>query len=366
MGTGSHRITLPASGLRTLRLERSARGSTFHLALWFIGAGDSIGEGASLSVGTTADDTDCGSASVFRPTVGEPEPLLVTSASTWTDQPEHPCGTADELFVTVPPPRDPSDIGRAATLMVYEEPPLSVFSFGLLDEPTTPTWAAPESGPSERIDAGTTPADAPILAPGTVDLDVQPGHTAVVGIPLGWGQGLRAQVDGNPEASVQILGPMLGKDVAATGTDDRGARAQSWTTSYVQRNSLDPTRAGATLAGVHYVLVSVPASAAAIGLSLTVAVDGGSGDGTPDYILGNTTLAPRGDSRLVDGTLIPPAVASPDTPTDESSASASAADTRTAIVATAAILLAGAAALVVRRERRRHRPTRRADRGRGR
>ena len=73
-----------------------------------------------------------------------------TTASTWTDQPDHPCGTAAELYVTVGLPSDPVDRGRAATLVVEEEPPLSTYAYDLLPEPAEPTWQPVEPDPSPQ------------------------------------------------------------------------------------------------------------------------------------------------------------------------------------------------------------------------
>ena len=76
LSPGSHPITLPTDAPATFRLARTATGSTLHVGLWYVGAGDSVGEGVRLTIGTTPDDTGCGSGAVFRPTIGEPAPLL--------------------------------------------------------------------------------------------------------------------------------------------------------------------------------------------------------------------------------------------------------------------------------------------------
>ncbi|TQK72366.1 hypothetical protein [Nocardioides sp. SLBN-35] len=339
---GSHAITLPTDAPATFRLERTATGSTLHVGLWYVGAGDSVGEGVRLTIGTTPADTGCGSGAVFRPTIGEPAPLLTTTASTWTDEAEHPCGTVEELFVTVGVPSDPLDGGRAATLVVEEEPPLSAYAFDLLREPADPAWEPVDPGPSaEPVAAGATPADAPVVEPGSYEVRVRPGRQAVVGIPVDWDQSLRAQVDGSTEATVTILGPVLGEDVASSAP----GQAQSWVTSYLHRNSFDPTRAGASLAGMRYVLVGLPPNAAPATVTLTLAVDGSPGDGVPDYAVASPSGSPSSD-RSAD-------------PTDDDSA-----PTPIWIGAGALVVLV-AVALGVRRHRGR-RPTRRGARVRGR
>lgn len=359
LATGSHPISLPTDTPAGFRLQRTVAGSTFHVALWYVGAGDSVGEGVRLTIGTTPDSTGCGSGAVFRPTLGEPAPLLATSASTWTDEPEHPCGTAEELFVTVGPPSDPDDRGRAATLLVYEEPPLSTYAFDLLREPAAPAWSPVEHDGAQRdIEPGTTPADAPVVGPGGVAVPLRPGRQAVVAVPLDWDQDLRAQVDDSPDVTVTILGPLLGEDVASS----EPGRAQSYVASYLHRNSFDPTRAGASLAGVRYVLVGLPPEAAPTTVTLNVAVDGSAGDGIPDYAAADGVLPPRADSRLVDGSLAPPATAPGPGPGENDSA-----DDRAPApvwIGAGALVVLGAVAVVVR-NRRRTRPTRRGARARG-
>ncbi|GAA1530693.1 hypothetical protein [Nocardioides humi] len=345
VATDSRPIALPTDAPDSYRLERTAPGSTFHVALWYVGAGDSVGEGVRLTIGTTPTGTGCGSGAVFRPTLGEPAPLLYTTASTWTDEPDHPCGTADELHVTVGVPSDPADRGRDAVLLVHEEPPLSSYSFDLLREPPAPTWTPLDAEPEpDAVTPGTTPADAPVLGPGSHAFAVRPGRTALVAVPLDWDQSLRAQVDGSPEATVTILGPLLGADVASSGP----GRAQSYVTSYLHRDSFDPTRSGASLAGVRYVLVDLPAESPATEVTLSLAVDGTAGDGVPDY------------GSLADS---PPAQPAPDDTAEDTQDPSPA-----AWIGAGVALALVAAALVVRarRARRRRRPTRRGARVRGR
>lgn len=285
---GSHRTTLPADGPRTFRLERTAPGSTLHVALWFTGAGESVGEGVRLSLGTAPGDERCGSGAVFRPTLGEPAPLLVTTVSSWTDTAEHPCTTADALTVTVGVPSDPADRGRTATLLVHEEPALSSYAFELLDEPVTPGWVPPPPTDPRPLEAGRTPADAPVVDDdGSYEITVRPGRTALVALPLDWDQTLRAQT-GDDTLAVHVLGPVLGASEAST----EPGRAQSQVVSYRHRDSYDVTAAGASLAGVHYVLVSAPGARRAVTTTLTLARSGVAGAGIPDYADGSLRARP--------------------------------------------------------------------------
>lgn len=348
--TGNHRTTLPADGPRTFRLERTTPGSTVHVALWYVGAGDSIGEGVRLSLGTAPGDESCGSGAVFRPTVDEPAPLLLTTASTWTDATEHPCASAGTLSVSIGVPNDAADRGRAATLLVYEEPPLSAYAFGLLDEPVAPAWVPPEPTPDPRpIDAGSTPANAPVVDDGSYEITVLPGRTALVAVPLDWDQTLRAQT-ADDTLAVHVLGPMLGASDASTAP----GRAQSQVVSFLHREAYDPTAAGASLAGVHYVLVSAPESDGPVTTTLTLARSGTAAAGVPDYPDG-ALLAPQAGSRLTDGSLRPPAP-----PTARPTASVPEDDDggRTPLLVGGGIAAAAVALLVL--------ATRRAGRARGR
>lgn len=351
LSTGSHRTTLPADGPRTFRLERTTPGSTVHVALWYVGAGDSVGTGVQLSLSAEPRGESCGSGAVFRPTLDEPAPLLLTSASTWTDAPEHPCASASTLSVRVSVPRDPADRGRAATLLVYEEPPLSAYALGLLDEPLTPTWVPPEPAPEPRpIPAGATPGDAPVVTDGTYALTVRPGRTALVAVPLDWDQTLRART-GDDSLAVHVLGPMLGASDAST----EPGRAQSHVVSFLHREAYDPTAAGASLAGVHYVLVSAPDAREPVTTMLTLARSGSPAEGIPDYADG-PLLAPQAGSRLTDGSLRAPAP-----PTARPTATVPEDDDggRTPLLVGGGIAAAVAVALLVR-------ATRRAGRARGR
>ncbi|NHA01735.1 hypothetical protein G5V59_23985 [Nocardioides sp. W3-2-3] len=112
LATGRYLDRLPARGSLHYRLPRSATGSTFHVAVMFVGAGDSVGEGIRIQAGTTPGDQGCGSGGVFRPTLGEPAPVLFTNLTTWTDVSDHPCATARELHLTVGEPDESADAGR--------------------------------------------------------------------------------------------------------------------------------------------------------------------------------------------------------------------------------------------------------------
>lgn len=350
LGTGRHLDRLPDEGPLHYRLPRTEEDTTFHVAAMFVGAGDSIGEGLRLEVGTTPGGQGCGSGGVFRPTLGEPAPVLFTTVSTWTDSSDHECAVADDLHLVVGVPDDPADAGRRVELLVYEEPPLSQYSFDLLADPTTPTWAPIEPARRPRpVTAGTTPTNAPVVGDGSHAITLRPGRSAVLAIPLDWDQTLQAQLDtrlpaGAPAPdgiTVDVTGPLLGASEVSfteeppsdwTSEPRAGAAlrtgAQSQVVAYTNRDSYDVAVSTEALAGLHYVLVrwtgtdDAGAAATALEVPATVTLRRTTvgTDGAPAYPTLDAVPAPRADSRLVDGTLVasPPAEPEPSSDVEDS------------------------------------------------
>lgn len=339
--TGRYLDALPARGALTYRLPRTAEGSTFHVAAMFVGAGDSVGEGIRIEVGTTPGDQGCGSGGVFRPTLGEQEPVLFTTVSTWTDVDDHPCATAEELFLALGAADDPADAGRPVELLVYEEPPLSDHNLDLLPDPEPRTWTAltPAARPRD-LPIGTTPTNAPVVRDGTYAVTLRPGRTAVLAVPLDWDQSLQAQLDarlpaGSPAPdgiTIDVVGPLLGTSAvsfaAARPADWRVPRsgrgplrigAQSQVVSYANRDSYDATFTTEALAGIHYVVVrwtgtdgaGEEAATLRVPASVTLRTTGEAGDGLPAYTPATGLVGPQAASRLVDGTLREPAAPEP-------------------------------------------------------
>lgn len=339
--TGRYVDRLPARGGLTYRLPRTAEGSTFHVAAMFVGVGDSVGEGVRIEVGTTPGDQGCGSGGVFRPTLGEPAPVLFTTVSTWTDVDDHPCATAEQLFLTLGAAADPADADREVELLVYEEPPLSDHNLGLLPEPEPPTWSTltPAAGPRKES-VGTTPTNAPVIRDGTYAVTLRPGRTAVLAVPLDWDQSLQAQLDarlpaGSPAPdgiAIDVVSPLLGTSevsftlerpadwkVPESGRGQLRIGAQSQVVSYANRDSYDATFTTEALAGIHYVVVrwtgTDEAGEAAAGLrvpaTVTLRTTGEAGDGLPAYTPATGLVGPQATSRLVDGTLREPAPPEP-------------------------------------------------------
>ncbi len=348
LATGRYLDELPGRGGLTYRLPRTAEGSTFHVAAMFVGAGDSVGEGLRIEIGTTPGDRGCGSGGVFRPTLGERAPVLFTTVSSWTDVDEHACATAEALFLTLGAADDPEDAGRAVELLVYEEPPLSDHKVGLLPEPEPPTWSplAPAEGPRD-VPVGTTPTNAPVVRDGSYAVTLRPGRTAVLAVPLDWDQSLQAQLDallpaGAPVSdgiTVDVVGPLLGTSqvsftverpadwtVPGSGGGRLRVGAQSQVVAYANRDSYDATFTTEALAGIHYVVVrwtgTGDAAPDAAGLrvpaTLTLRTTGEAGDGVPGYTPATGLIGPQAGSRLVDGTLQEPPAPEPVTqPADD-------------------------------------------------
>lgn len=377
--TGRYLDQLPAAGEVHYLLRRSAVGSTFHVAVLYVGAGDSVGEGVRLKVGTTPGDQGCGSGGVFRPTLGEPAPALFATASTWTDVTDHECATAETLHFSVGAPSDPTDAGRDVELLVYEEPPLSTYAFDLLSPTSPPPWVALEPARNARNrPLGTTPTNAPVVRDGTYDVELRPGRTAALAVPLDWDQSVQAQLDavlppGAPatdQIDVDIVGPLLGTsnvifaDGAApedwtegprTGTFRTGA--QSHVVGYPNRDSYDAGLNTASLAGIHYVLISwtgtdetAPgAETLRVPATVTIATTGEPLDGVPAYTEIDGLIGPQPASRLVDGTLQRPAPDDPSAPAPDPDSSPSARQ----LLLLGGLALAGALLLLLGRLRRR-------------
>lgn len=338
LATGRYLDRLPARGSLHYRLPRTATGSTFHVAVLFVGAGGSVGEGVRVQVGTTPDDQGCGSGGVFRPTIGEPAPVLFTGLTTWTDVEDHPCAVATELYLSVGEPDEDADAGRPMEILVYEEPPLSAYSLDLLPTPEPVAWTALRpAGRPRDVPAGTTPTNAPVVGDGTYTLTLRPGRTRVLAVPLDWDQTLQAQLDARlpagvpaPEGiAVDVISPLLGTserpfttdrpaDWRVPGTDGGRLRtgAQSQVVSYAHRNSYDASITTEALAGIHYVLVRWTGTGNAAGpdvaARLTLRTSGAAGDGVPSYTPVDGLIGPQAASRLVDGTLQAPAETAPE------------------------------------------------------
>ena len=307
LGTGRHLDRLPDEGPLHYRLPRTEEDTTFHVAAMFVGAGDSIGEGLRLEVGTTPGGQGCGSGGVFRPTLGEPAPVLFTTVSTWTDSSDHECAVADDLHLVVGVPDDPADAGRRVELLVYEEPPLaSGAGRDLPEAPPAPQWESlqPAADAVEDVVPGTSLASAPMIEDGTYALDLTQGETQVFAVPLGSGQSLRAQLDAvltsetsdaavvGSAINVAISGPLrsddgisfYGKepdDWSSTALSNMRAGAafrtgaQTYENSYLNR-AKDLSQRGPAMPGLRYVRVTfeAPEGAANLPYTLTVATDG--------------------------------------------------------------------------------------------
>ncbi|GAB3851958.1 hypothetical protein GCM10028801_02300 [Nocardioides maradonensis] len=318
-------VTPLAARTTYLRLERTKPGTTLHVGAQMVGRGGSIGEGFDIEVGTEPGHDDCGSAVAFRPTLGEPAPVLYAATSTWTSVEDHPCAIDRALYVTIRVPTDREDVGRALQLRVYEEPPVSASSFSLLTTPSPEEWS--ELSPALAV--GVQPAHvvdaAPVVRDGTYAVTLRPGDDDFLAVPVGWGDSLRVQLDAelpaavdpaSPGVTLRLLGPLL--DTADTGdlgtdpefgaTRDRRAfrtGVMSEVVAYINRESVNPAVNGADLAGMHYIALSyVPSGSSAGPLPVRLTVQVRPGDSSaPLYTEVAGVPAPEADSRLVDGSL---------------------------------------------------------------
>jgi hypothetical protein len=324
VGTGRFVVGLPA---RTayLRLVRSAPGTTLHVGAQLVGHGGSVGEGFTVDVATSARGGACGSAVAFRPTLGEPAPVLEAATSTWTSNPSHPCSADRPLLLRIHAPTDADDIGRRLQLRVYEEPPVSADALSLLTTPSPPVWSDLEPGVAARVRPGHVVDDAPLVHDGTYAITIAPGEDDFLAVPAGWGDQLHVQLDtelpaaldpADPGLDLHLLGPLLDDaDTGALGTDPevgptRDRRAyrtgvMSQDIDYVNRTSVEAGVSGADLAGVHYVALRyVPTAPGAGPLSVRLTVQTRPGDGAaPLYTELDGVPPPVADSRLVDGSL---------------------------------------------------------------
>ncbi|HWU20503.1 MAG TPA: hypothetical protein VN088_03185, partial [Nocardioides sp.] len=324
VGTGRF-VTRLAARPTYLRLERSRPGTTLHVGAQLVGRGSSIGEGFAVEVGTEPDRDDCGSAVAFRPTLGEPAPVLYAATSTWTSVEDHPCATDTTLYLTLRVPTDRQDVGRALQLRIYEEPAVSDSSLSLLTTPSPEDWSELSPGVATAVQPGHLVDAAPEVTDGTYAVTLRPGDNDFLAVPVDWGQTVRVQLDAelpaavdpaDPGIGLHVLGPLLDSaDTGDLGTDPefgptRDRRAfrtgvMTETVAYINRESVNPAVNGADLAGVHYIALSyVPPVAKTTPVAVRVTVQIRPGDSTaPLYTEAAGVRAPVADSRLVDGSL---------------------------------------------------------------
>jgi Ca-activated chloride channel family protein len=218
--------------VRHYRIERSIPNSTIHVTATTRGTPDKWDE---ISVALTDDLGDeCDTAQSSRNT----DQYAVLSAQAMAgrdkDYIDEQCWKGGALGLRVERGNF-SDTKRAPiAINVFEEPPAQRVE--ALPEPWNPTqYVAPQvSGAARTLTAGTSFEDAPRITTGLYELDIVPGETQFVKVPLDWGQQFRVRaafpagtpgveeltgVQG-PFADVKMYSPLLGQMPGAyQGTD---------------------------------------------------------------------------------------------------------------------------------------------------
>ncbi|SDT02929.1 VWA domain-containing protein [Jiangella sp. DSM 45060] len=323
--TGQYLDTFPLEGGLWYRVERTAPNSTIHVGITHRSiAFGAMGDWVSVSTHYAGDDPGslglCAEGSSFP--LGT---LGYTSTTSWVENADNPCNTADVVYVEVAPQK--GDLSaEPVEIVVYEEPPLADPTGGdLFPRPPEPAWTPIEPGePVTDVVPGTSISNAPVVSDGTYAFDINLGETQVVAIPLDWGQNLQAQFDSplptgeglaTHGPTVQISGPI--RDSAMVdflarepenwtggvwgafpeGTTSYAIGAQTQTVGYLNRNS----GGGASLPGLRYVQVSFDTSGDPLPYTLTLKTNGTAGEGAPEYAGVDGLTPPATDAALVSG-----------------------------------------------------------------
>nr|WP_281386318.1 VWA domain-containing protein [Jiangella mangrovi] len=325
ISTGQYLDTFPQEGSLWYRVERTVPNSTIHVGVTHRSiAFGAMGDWVNVSTHHPGDDPGslglCGERSSFP--LGT---LGYTSATSWVENADNPCNTADVVYVEVAPQK--GDLAaEPVEIAVYEEPPLADPSGGdLFPRPQEPAWTPLEPGePVTGVVPGTSISNAPVVSDGTYAFDINLGETQVVAIPLDWGQSLQAQFDsalptGESLAThgptVQISGPvrddarvdLFGREPSdwtdgvwgafPAGTTSYRIGTLTQTVGYLHRNG----GAGASIPGLRYVQVSFDTSGDPMEYTLTLKTNGTAGETAPTYADVDGLTPPAADSALVDG-----------------------------------------------------------------
>ncbi|MBC9226254.1 VWA domain-containing protein [Aeromicrobium sp. 636] len=323
--TGQWLDTFPSrKGELWYRIERTAPGSTIHVGAAHRST-DIGNSGQKISVLTHSDDAgnQCGRESSFaRGSLGY--------AGTSTASRDEACATSPVVYVQVTQDSRPEELaGEPVEIAIYEEPPIAgATQTSTAVTPERPAWTPLTPGsPDDTVVPGTSVSNAPVVNDGTYALDINPGETQAVAVPLDWGQHLQAQFDAritrpsvtdfaNPD--LQITGPLrqeVGGDYTDMALSDdwtsytslppdepsafRWGR-QAYTVAPEHRHVVESWWAGSSLPGLRYILVSLPEDAvAAISYTLTLKTHGTAGTGAPEYEEVDDLTPPQADSRLV-------------------------------------------------------------------
>lgn len=272
----------------------------------------------------------CAYQTVSRTTASAETQLLFGTVESAAADPESPCNTADELYLDLSPSQNGNAVaGKPVQLMVFEEPPVAADVLEALPPlPDPPVWHRLTPGtPTTGIAPGTSIESAPVLEPGTYAFDINPGENQVVGVPVDWGQHLRAQFDARlTDAIRENWGADAGVDVEIIGTlggrsgvDLWGNEPNDWcdglilgcpdawrtgalgqTVSYRGRFEGDERVNASSIPGIQYVQIRYSLDEKInVPYTLTLEVEGTAGDGAPTYDEVDGMTAPAAGSRLV-------------------------------------------------------------------
>ena len=172
------------------RVKRTVPGSTIHV-------GTSLRSPAGLVLTTYVSLHDpegrtCASELGQAINLYGARALITTAASSWKSDVADPCNTSEYVDVQV----EHSDDKMAHApfeLVVYEEPPVSDAQ-SLSPATRSFRWQPMNGARATRpAEPGTSISDAPLLEPGTYDVEVMPGETQVFAVPVTWGEQLQVQ-----------------------------------------------------------------------------------------------------------------------------------------------------------------------------
>ncbi|WP_114561387.1 vWA domain-containing protein [Desertihabitans aurantiacus] len=325
LGSGIYLDTIPSTGELWYRVPRTVPGSTLHVgaAFQYVSSNNNV----YLKVFDDPTGAACASVQVHR-MLSWGRPLVNQAASTWSDDPEDGCNTADTVYVQLES-SDEDIAGRPLQLVVYEEPPLADPSQrDLPPRPDDPAWTTlePADDPVDRVVPGTSMASAPVVEDGSYALDINTEETQVLAVPLDWGQDLQVQLDAVwPEdawqVEIRVISPMRGRgnvdffaeepgDWTTTALPNLRAGepvrlgAQTLTTAFRHRSG-GAEEAGAALPGLRYVEVSFRGDredvAVNLPYTLTLQTNGTAGEGAPTYAEGAGLVPPSADFAITAG-----------------------------------------------------------------
>lgn len=293
------------------RIPREHADSSLHVGLLTRYSPDADEDADLIRAGlSTWDGASCGSTS-FSPsattTAGS-----ISSAHLVTEPGEssESCKEAEELVLTVelqPGAQNSQSqsAGRPLEIVVFDEPLPENLDDLPAAEPEAPEWTdiGRDTADAETISGGASFADATALSPAqTYRVTLSPGQTRVFRVPLDWGQRLQAEAyisepteedydawQALERVHLAVLDPLYGRLDSRAGylstsfpTDTQVSTAE---VQWNQREETTPS--GSSVAGEHYLVLSLPAAADHEDLEvetlLTLDTFGEAGEGAPQY-----------------------------------------------------------------------------------